>query len=104
MSDDSSLTREDVLHVAHLARLTLTEDEVQTYRAQLSAILRYAALLDKVDTASIDPTASVLPLRNVMRADEAGTSLSQAEVLANAPAQRDGFLRITRTTSESSSP
>jgi aspartyl-tRNA(Asn)/glutamyl-tRNA(Gln) amidotransferase subunit C len=92
--DSTTLTREDVQHVAHLARLTLTDDEVETYRGQLSAILQHAAVLEQLDTESIDPTASVLPLRNVMRDDKPGTSLSQSEALANAPAQQEGFFKV----------
>jgi aspartyl-tRNA(Asn)/glutamyl-tRNA(Gln) amidotransferase subunit C len=89
-----ALTREQVEHVAELAKLGLTEDEIETYRQQLSDILDYAAVLETLDTAHIAPTASVLPLENVMRDDKSAPSLSQNDVLANAPASTDGFFQV----------
>jgi aspartyl-tRNA(Asn)/glutamyl-tRNA(Gln) amidotransferase subunit C len=89
-----SLTVAEVEHIAELARLGLTPDEVVHYRDQLSAILEYAAVLQKVDTSAIPPTASVLPLRNVMRADVVEPSLPPGEVLANAPDASDGYFRV----------
>jgi aspartyl-tRNA(Asn)/glutamyl-tRNA(Gln) amidotransferase subunit C len=87
-----SLTRQEVEHIAELAKLALTEEEKALYQEQLSAILDYADQLKRVDTAAIPPTASVLPLRNVTRADEARPSLPRQDVLANAPdAQADCF-------------
>jgi aspartyl-tRNA(Asn)/glutamyl-tRNA(Gln) amidotransferase subunit C len=79
------LTLEQVEHVANLAKLALTDEEAEAYRQQLSAILEYAAILERLDTDAIAPTASVLPLCNVMRADQPGPSLSSADALANAP-------------------
>jgi len=88
------LTREQVEHVAHLARLYLTEEEIERYREQLSAVLEYAEMLNEVDTAAIPPTATVLPLRTVLRADEPQPSFPTEDILANAP-QRDGqFFRV----------
>jgi aspartyl-tRNA(Asn)/glutamyl-tRNA(Gln) amidotransferase subunit C len=89
-----ALTREQVEHVAELAKLGLTGDEIETYRHQLSDILDYAAILERLDTDSIAPTASVLPLQNVVREDSAAPSLSQDDVLANAPASTDGFFQV----------
>ena len=88
------LSLAEVEHVAELARLRLTEDEIALFRDQLSAILDYAAVLQQVDTSAVPPTATVLPLRNVMRADEPRPSLSQEDVLANAPDSSDGFFRV----------
>jgi aspartyl-tRNA(Asn)/glutamyl-tRNA(Gln) amidotransferase subunit C len=88
------LTREQVEHVANLAKLALTEEEIETYRGQLSAILEYAAILQRLDTDAIPPTATVLPLRNVMRDDEPASSLQQAEALANAPSAKGGFFQV----------
>ena len=88
------LSLTEVEHVAELARLGLTEEEKALFRGQLSAILDYAAVLQGVDTSTIPPTATVLPLRNVMRDDVAGPSLSQEDVLANAPDARDGFFAV----------
>ena len=89
-----TLTRDQVEHVAHLARLNLSDEEIERYREQLSAVLDYAELLNKVDTTSIPPTATVLPLRTVLRADEPEPSFTPDEILANAP-NRDGqFFRV----------
>lgn len=88
------LTREQVEHVADLAKLGLSEGEIELYRKQLSAILEYAAILQRLDTEAIPPTATVLPLCNVMRADEPAPSLSQEDALANAPAVADGHFRV----------
>lgn len=89
-----TLTRQQVEHVAHLARLSLTEDEIERYREQLSAVLDYAEMLNKVNTTEIPPTATVLPLRTVLRADEAQPSFAPDDILANAP-NRDGqFFRV----------
>jgi aspartyl-tRNA(Asn)/glutamyl-tRNA(Gln) amidotransferase subunit C len=89
-----ALTRAEVDHVADLARLALSAEEKELYRGQLSAILDYARMLNGLDTEAIPPTASVLPLRNVMRADLAEPSLSPEDVLANAPRQESGEFRV----------
>lgn len=89
-----ALTREQVEHIADLAKLGLTEAEIERFREQLSAILEYAAMLNRLDTASIPPTASVLPLRNVMRMDETRPSLSQADALQNAPSTDGGYFQV----------
>jgi aspartyl-tRNA(Asn)/glutamyl-tRNA(Gln) amidotransferase subunit C len=88
------LTRKQVEHVANLAKLDLTDEEIETYRSQLSAILEYAAILNQLDTDAIPPTASVVPLRNVMRDDEPAPSLQQTDALANAPSAREGFFQV----------
>jgi aspartyl-tRNA(Asn)/glutamyl-tRNA(Gln) amidotransferase subunit C len=90
-----SLTIEQVEHIAELARLALTEAEKALYREQLSAILDYAAILQRIDTSAIPPTATVLPLRNVMREDAVQPSLPVEDVLANAPDAEDGCFRVT---------
>jgi aspartyl-tRNA(Asn)/glutamyl-tRNA(Gln) amidotransferase subunit C len=91
-----ALTREQVRHIAELAKLKLSDDEISRMTAQLSAILDYAARLQELDTDAIPPTASVVPLQNVMRADTVTASLPRADVLANAPDQsEDGaFFRV----------
>lgn len=83
-----------VEHIAELARLGLTEDEKARFAEQLSAILDYAAMLQQVDTSTIPPTASVGGLENVMRDDIAVPSLSQADVLANAPRAAAGQFQV----------
>ncbi len=86
------LTLAQVEHIAELAKLALSDNEKARYQEQLSAILEYAERLQAVDTSAIPPTATVLPLRNVMRADEPRDSMSREDVLANAPqAEADCF-------------
>ena len=81
-----------VEHIAELARLALTDEEKARYQEQLSTILEYAERLQALDTSAIPPTATVLPLRNVMRADLAHPSMSREDVLANAPqVEADSF-------------
>lgn len=89
-----SLTPEEVLHIARLARISLTPADVERLTAQLSGILDHFAALSAVDTDGVEPTAHPLPLSNVMRADVVAPSLRQDEALANAPEQEDGFLRV----------
>ncbi len=79
------ITRQEVEHIAKLARLELTEEEKDRYQAQLSQILDYAARLQEIDTVGIPPTASVLPVRSVLRPDETRPPLSPEDVLRNAP-------------------
>ncbi|MFQ5343062.1 MAG: Asp-tRNA(Asn)/Glu-tRNA(Gln) amidotransferase subunit GatC [Anaerolineae bacterium] len=89
-----ALSREEVSHIAELAKLGLTRHEMEQYREQLSAILDYAAMLQQLDTAAIPPTASVLDLQNVMRADEVRPSMPREDVLANAPDSEAGQFRV----------
>jgi len=89
-----SLTPAEVLHIARLARIALTDADVERFTAQLSGILDHFAALSKVDTEGVEPTAHPLPLSNVMRADVVAPSLSQEEALANAPEREDGFFRV----------
>lgn len=88
------LTPDEVRHVAELAKLRLTDTEIEQYAGQLSAILDYAERLQEVDTSSVPPMPYVLPLVNVMREDMPEPSLSNAEALANAPDHADGFFRV----------
>lgn len=89
-----SLTRAEVQHIAELAKLELSAAEEQLYQEQLSAILDYAQRLNALDTQAISPTATVLPLRSVMRDDVARPSMPAAEVLANAPARVDHAFEV----------
>ncbi|RMF82462.1 MAG: Asp-tRNA(Asn)/Glu-tRNA(Gln) amidotransferase subunit GatC [Chloroflexi bacterium] len=87
-------SREDVAAIAELAKLALTDEELALYAEQLSACLMYFETLQQVDTSHIEPTASVLPLKNVMRKDEAGQPLSPAQVTANASDAIDNQFRV----------
>lgn len=94
------ITRDTVHHVAKLARLELSEAEEHQLTEQLGAILGYVEQLAAVDTAGVEPTAHALPLANVLRSDEVRPSLSQQEVLQNAPAAEAGMFRVPRILSE----
>lgn len=89
-----ALSHAEVEHIAALAHLALTPQEIELYREQLSAILDHAAAIQRVDTSAIPPTATVLPLRNVMREDIPASSLSPDDVLANAPDAEAGYFRV----------
>lgn len=89
-----TLTLEQVEHIAELAKLSLTQEEKESYREQLSAIIEYADMLQQLDTSAISPTATVLPLHNVMREDAIVPSFSVEDVLANAPDSQDGCFRV----------
>ena len=89
-----SLSPEEVLHIARLARIALTPADVDRFAAQLSGILDQFAALAAVDTEGLEPTAHPLPLSNVMRTDAVTASLTQGEALANAPEAEDGFFRV----------
>ncbi len=88
------LTTDEVRHVAELAKLRLTEEEINQYTQQLSAILDSAEILQQVDTSHVPPTPYVLPLANVMAADVPRPSLSNDIALANAPDAANGFFRV----------
>lgn len=88
------LSREQVEHVANLARLALTDEEKELFSEQLSSILEYAERLQALDTSEIPATASVLPLENVLRDDEVRPSLSHEDAMQNAPAQSDGYFEV----------
>ena len=90
------ITREEVAHVARLAMLEISGEEVALYTDQLNAILEYADKLKMLETKGVDPTAHVLPLRNVFREDEIRPGLPREEALANAPAEEDGLFRVPR--------
>ncbi len=88
------LTAQEVQWVAHLARLQLTETELETMTRQLSAIVAYVDQLKQVNTDGAEPMAHALAIHNVFRDDEAAPSLPVAEALANAPQRRGDFYRV----------
>lgn len=88
------ISRADVEHVAELARLHLTDDELDRLQGQLSRILEAIAVLRDVDTSHVGPTATVLALENVMRDDEPRDGISQEAALANAPLREGDHLRV----------
>ena len=89
-----SLTVEEVRHVARLARLALTDEQVETMRTELNAILAYAEEVQQVAAADVPPTSHAFPLENVLRPDEATAVLPRDEVLAGAPQPEDGRFAV----------
>ena len=90
------IERKDVEHVARLARLALTDAEIERMREQLNGILAYIEKLNELDTSDVEPTSHAVPLVNVMRDDEAGPCLPREEALANAPDRAGEFFRVPR--------
>jgi aspartyl-tRNA(Asn)/glutamyl-tRNA(Gln) amidotransferase subunit C len=88
------LSREQVLHIAELAKLGITEEETELFAEQLSEILDYADMLNRLDTTSISPTAQAMVLRNITRADQVAPSLTPDEILSNAPQRQGNYFRV----------
>lgn len=89
-----ALTSAEVAHVARLARLSLSEDELERMRSQLSNILEYIEMLQEVDVRGVEPTAQITGLATVLRPDVVNEGLSREQVLANAPDKRAGMFRV----------
>ncbi|CQR47333.1 Aspartyl/glutamyl-tRNA(Asn/Gln) amidotransferase subunit C [Paraliobacillus sp. PM-2] len=90
----SEISKEQVKHVAHLARLAISDEEVETMTKQLGDIINYAELLNELDTDHVKPTTHVLDLKNVMRKDEPRKWIEKEDALKNAPDQKDGQFRV----------
>jgi aspartyl-tRNA(Asn)/glutamyl-tRNA(Gln) amidotransferase subunit C len=90
----ATITREQVLHVAKLAQLGLSEDEVERFSEQLSAILEAVGTIAELDLADVEPTSHPLDLANVFGEDDPEPSLSLEEALANAPDPEDGSFGV----------
>ncbi|MBA2389573.1 MAG: Asp-tRNA(Asn)/Glu-tRNA(Gln) amidotransferase subunit GatC [Geodermatophilaceae bacterium] len=92
----ASITREEVAHLARLARLAVTDEELQTFAGQLDVIIGAVARVGEVAAGDIPPTTHAVPVTNVLRPDELRPSLARDEVLAAAPAAEDGRFRVPR--------
>ncbi|MDO8724890.1 MAG: Asp-tRNA(Asn)/Glu-tRNA(Gln) amidotransferase subunit GatC [Candidatus Methanoperedens sp.] len=92
------ITSKDLTHIGWLARLELSEKDIEEYAPKLNPVLDYFSELDEVDTEGVEPTYHVLALSNVFREDEVNTkgSLDQEEALSNAPNKQDGFFKAPR--------
>jgi aspartyl-tRNA(Asn)/glutamyl-tRNA(Gln) amidotransferase subunit C len=91
-----ALTREEVLHVAQLARLSLEPAEIELFTRQLNDILDYVAKLQELDTEGVPPLAHVIPVFNVFREDEIKPGLDRDQALDNAPAEEEGAFLVPR--------
>ncbi|MHB8451573.1 MAG: Asp-tRNA(Asn)/Glu-tRNA(Gln) amidotransferase subunit GatC [Mycobacteriales bacterium] len=94
------LTREEVAHLASLARVAVTDEELDTFAGQLDVILSAVAAVAEVAAADVPPTSHPLPLTNVFRPDVVTSCLDPDEVLAAAPAAQDGRFRVPRILDE----
>jgi aspartyl-tRNA(Asn)/glutamyl-tRNA(Gln) amidotransferase subunit C len=92
----AKITRAEVEHVARLARLELSDDEKERMTTQLDAILGYMETLNTLNTADVEPTATVIPMVSVMRDDEVRPSLDREDALANAPEREGAYFRVPR--------
>ncbi|MEJ2181956.1 MAG: Asp-tRNA(Asn)/Glu-tRNA(Gln) amidotransferase subunit GatC [Nitrospirota bacterium] len=90
------ITRDDVMYIARLSRLAITEEEAAMFEGQLGDILAYMEKLGELDTEDVEPTSHVLELGNVFREDKPRPSLPVDEVLANAPDRAKNFYRVPR--------
>jgi aspartyl-tRNA(Asn)/glutamyl-tRNA(Gln) amidotransferase subunit C len=90
------ITRDEVEHVAKLARLAITEEEKERYTQQLSNILTYIEKLKELDTFKVEPTSHVLPMKNIFREDEVRPSLPREEILKNAPDRTEEFFSVPK--------
>ncbi|KMK75290.1 Asp-tRNA(Asn)/Glu-tRNA(Gln) amidotransferase subunit GatC [Alkalihalobacillus pseudalcaliphilus] len=90
----SQISKDQVKHVAHLARLAITEDEAEMFAEQLGNIISFAEQLNELDTENIEPTTHVLNMTNVLREDKPNEGLPVEDVLKNAPDHEDGQVKV----------
>ncbi|WP_188207202.1 Asp-tRNA(Asn)/Glu-tRNA(Gln) amidotransferase subunit GatC [Alkalibacillus aidingensis] len=90
----SKISKDQVKHVANLARLAITEEEAEKYSEQLSAIIDFSEQLNELDTSNVKPTTHVLDMKNVVRKDEPKEWISKQDALKNAPDQEGGQFRV----------
>ena len=95
-----ALTRQEVLKVATLSRIRLSDGEEERFASQLSGILGYVNKLRQLDTEGVEPLAHALPIHNVLRKDEPRPGLTPEEALAGAPESADDFFRVPRVLDE----
>ncbi|MCI4361373.1 MAG: Asp-tRNA(Asn)/Glu-tRNA(Gln) amidotransferase subunit GatC [Thermoplasmata archaeon] len=96
----AEITPEEVAHVANLARLDVTEEELERFSVQLSSVLLHVETVRGLDIAEIPPTSHVVPLVNVLRPDVVGPGVSRDEVLAMAPESEDNRFKVPRILGE----
>ncbi|MBN1507451.1 MAG: Asp-tRNA(Asn)/Glu-tRNA(Gln) amidotransferase subunit GatC [Sedimentisphaerales bacterium] len=99
---DQKIDAQQVRKVARLARLELTDAEIEEFTGQLGAILQYVEKMNELDTRDVEPLAHCLPISNVLRADEIRESLGTERTLANAPQRDDSFFKVPKILDDSS--
>ena len=99
-ADTSGLTRDEVAHLARLARLAVTDDELDVFAGQLEVILGAVASVGEVAADGIPPMSHAVPLQNVFRTDERRPGLDQEQALAGAPAAEEGRFRVPQILGE----
>ena len=90
----TQITKEEVVHVANLARLSLTDEEIEKFGKQMSAILEHASEVSKIDPRGVVPTSHPLKMENVLREDVVGLSLTQEQALSGAPNAQEGRFMV----------
>ncbi|MDK2799468.1 MAG: aspartyl-tRNA(Asn)/glutamyl-tRNA(Gln) amidotransferase subunit [Clostridiales bacterium] len=88
------ITREQVEHVANLARLNLTEEEKERLTSEMESIIAFADKLNELDTSEVEPTAHAIPIQNVFREDVVEPSYDRGKILQNAPSQEKGCFKV----------
>jgi aspartyl/glutamyl-tRNA(Asn/Gln) amidotransferase C subunit len=96
VGEAAKISRDEVMHVAKLGRLRLTDDEVDLYQKDLNAILDYAETLEDLDTENIHPMSHVLQMENVWREDIPGNSKEAKSILSNAPDREEDYFKVPR--------
>src|SRR5574341_1467097 len=97
-----AISREEVEHIAKLARLQLTEDEIKRFQIELGKILEYFDQLKKLDTENVPPMTHAVPIENVFREDQIQPSLSVEETLQNAPEKKDSYFQVPKVVGQDS--
>lgn len=92
----NAITRAEVEHVAQLAHLALNEEQLDLFTGQLATVVNYLGRLGEVDTAHVEPTVHLVPVKNVMRSDVPHQSWPQERVLTNAVVKQDGYFHAPR--------
>lgn len=98
----TKIDEQQVRHVAHLARLKLSDDEVSRFSRDLSDILDYVDQLNRLDTEGVEPTAHPLPVRNVLRPDQVRESIDPEQAVGNAPQREGTFFRVPKVLDQDS--
>ena len=92
----SEITPDDVEHIANLARLEFSRQELDQFQGNLKRILDYISKLNQLDTDDVPPTSHVLPIRNVTKTDEVIQRYDRQQILANAPSQENGYFEVPK--------